>query len=208
MTPSLVIGIAGGTGSGKTTVVERLTAGVFGPQICVLPHDAYYRNFELLPKVTEEMRNWDHPDALDNRLFVEHIDQLRAGQPIDRPVYDFSVHHRTAETIRVTPRPILLLEGILLFAIPTICERISLRVYIDTPSDVRIVRRTVRDVEERGRTARSVVDQYIQTVRPMHEQFVEPSRYSAHLWIPWISDNPEAIEVLSARIAYELSQGR
>lgn len=201
MKPSLVLGIAGGSGSGKSTVVERLLKGPLGDQISLLPHDAYYFDAHQMPTLSDGVKNWDHPEALDNGLYLQHVRQLLAGEVVQRPVYDFARHCRSHDTVTVEPRPVLLLEGILLLAIPAIRDQISLRVYIDTPADLRVIRRTIRDIDERGRSASSVASQYESTVRPMHEQFVEPSRMSAHVWIPWISDNPAAIELLSARIA-------
>ena len=200
MKPRLVIGIAGGTGSGKSTLVERLLSGPDGKHISLLPHDAYYHSSNELPLTEDGAHNWDHPDALDNALYLDHIELLMAGKSINRPVYDFSAHRRALESIEVQPRPVLLLEGILLLAIPAIRDCIDLRVYIDTPADLRVMRRTIRDIDARGRSARSVADQYQSTVRPMHEQYVEPSRFAAHVWIPWITDNPEAVKLLSARI--------
>ena len=208
MKPTLVLGIAGGSGSGKSTVVDRLLKGPLGDQISLLPHDAYYFDAERMPTTAEGVKNWDHPEALDNQLYREHIRQLLAGQTVQRPIYDFARHAPSGDFVLVQPRPVLLLEGILLLAIPPIRDQIALRVYIDTPADLRIMRRTMRDIDERGRTAHSVASQYEATVRPMHEQFVEPSRTSAHVWIPWINDNPAAIELLTARITLAVQAGR
>lgn len=201
MKPRLVIGIAGGSGSGKTTFVDRLVHGPYAAFISVLPHDAYYLNATQLPTTDKGDRNWDHPEALDNALYLAHLNHLLAGHPVDQPVYDFARDCRSLQTVEVAPRPVLLLEGILLLALSAIRERIDLRVFIDTPADMRVIRRTVRDIDERGRTARSVAIQYEQTVRPMHEQFVEPSRHYAHVWIPWLNDNTAAVELVTTRIA-------
>ena len=201
MKPELIIGVAGGSGSGKSTIVERLMTGRFGPEIAILPHDAYYYDAEQLPLTAHGMRNWDHPEALENKLYLQHIEQLAGGQAIERPEYDFEHHVRAATQVTVQPKRILLLEGILLLAVPAIREMIDVRVYIDTPADLRVTRRMIRDIEQRGRTARSVTEQYESTVRPMHEQFVEPSRQFAHILIPWINDNPTAVELLEYRLA-------
>jgi uridine kinase len=201
MNPSFVIGIAGGSGSGKTTLIEKLIAGPYGPYLSLLPQDAYYHGSQSVPIAEDGTCNWDHPDALDNSLYVEHITRLLAGESVARPVYDFAGHHRLPQAVTVEPRPVLLLEGILLLAIPAIRDRIDLRVYMDTPADLRIVRRILRDINERGRTVQSVANQYQLTVRRMHEQYVKPSRYFAHVCIPWLNDNFAAVELLTVRIA-------
>lgn len=200
MQSELVVGIAGGSGSGKSTIVQRLMAGRLAQDIALMPHDAYYFDFDELPLTAHGLRNWDHPDALESELYGAHVRQLINGQSIERPEYDFERHVRTEQTVHVQPRRILLLEGILLFAVPALRELIDLRIYVDTPADLRITRRMIRDIEERGRTARSVTEQYESTVRPMHEQFVEPSRQHAHILIPWIVDNPTAVEMLEFRL--------
>ena len=201
MKPELVIGIAGGSGSGKSTIVDRLLVGRYGPDITVLPHDAYYLNADQLPLTAHGLRNWDHPDALENALFLKQIQELISGRAVDRPEYDFEHHVRAPHTVHVEPRRILLLEGILLLAVATVRDVIDLRIYIDTPADLRVMRRMIRDIEQRGRTARSVTEQYESTVRPMHEQFVEPSRQHAHILVPWINDNPTAVELIEYRLA-------
>ncbi len=201
MADTFVIGIAGGSGSGKTTLVEQILSSAHRDRISFLPHDHYYHNRERMPESVRALNNWDHPDTLDNDLFVQHVDRLLAGQRVERPIYDYASHSRSSQTIAVEPRPVLLLEGILLLAVPAIRERLHLRVFVDTPADLRVVRRMLRDIRERGRTIESVAEQYHTTVRPMHEQFVEPSRAHAHLIVPWIFHNDEAIRVLLARIA-------
>ena len=199
-----VIGVAGGSGSGKTTVVDLLRTSRFGDGLSVLPHDAYYLNREHMPDAVRDLENWDHPAALDHGLYLQHLDELLAGRAVEAPVYDFAEHRRSEQTRPVLPRRVLVLEGILLFAVPEICERIDLRVFVETPADLRVVRRTVRDLRERGRTLEFAMRQYETTVRPMHQQFVEPSRQQAHLIIPWIAHNPPAVELLLARIAQVL----
>ncbi len=198
--PELVIGIAGGSGSGKSTIVERLLQGPHGDQIALMPHDAYYYDYDQLPLTAHGLRNWDHPDALESRLYLQHVQQLVSGQAIERPEYDFAGHVRAQTTVTVQPKRILLLEGILLLAVPELREVLDLRIYVDTPADLRVTRRMLRDIEVRGRTVRSVVDQYESTVRPMHEQFVEPSRQHAHVLIPWVVDNPAAVRLLECRM--------
>ena len=195
-----VVGIAGGSGSGKTTVVERLVRAVGAGHVTLLPHDAYYLGAADMPAALRREGNWDHPDALDNRLYVRHIEELRAGRPVARPVYDFAAHDRRAETLTAAPRPILLLEGILLLAVPEVCDLIDLRVFVDTPDDLRALRRVRRDVSERGRTVESVEDQYVRSVRPMYRAFIEPSRSRAHVVLPWEFDNDAGVAVLAARL--------
>lgn len=203
--PRLVIGIAGGSGSGKTTLVQKLMNGPFGSQIALLSQDAYFRELSDLPMAATGEKNWDHPDSLDNTLFLKHIDQLLSGHPIDEPVYDYVEHKRLPYTIDVHPLPVLVLEGIHILAVPDIRNRIDIRVFIDTPADLRVVRRAIRDINQRGRSVQSVASQYQQTVRPMHEQYVEPSRHFAHVVIPWIIENEVAIDLLTARIAVAIS---
>jgi uridine kinase len=201
-----VIGIAGGSGSGKSTLVTQLTEGPFGPQISELPHDAYYLNFDGIQKTEDGAGNWDHPKSIENELYQAHVQSLIAGNSVHRPVYDFATHSRSPETVEVTAKPVLLLEGILLFAVEGIRDLIDLRVYVDTPGDLRLLRRTLRDSSERGRTMDDIAKQYQRTVRPMHAEFVEPSRHHAHLWIPWLNHNPVAVETITARIAAAVAQ--
>jgi uridine kinase len=198
--PMFVLGIAGGSGSGKSTIVEQLLHDIGDEFVAHLPHDAYYFNRTDMPPHVRETNNWDDPAALDNLLFVEHLRMLAAGRTIERPIYDFSTHSRTTETVRVVTKPVLIVEGILIFAIQPLRDLLHLKVFIDTPADLRILRRAERDVSERGRSLPSVIEQYIQTVRPMHDQFVEPSRRHADIVVPWELRNTIAISVLAAKI--------
>ncbi len=193
-----VIGIAGGSGSGKSTLVERLLA--CGGAVGHLPHDAYYLNRAEMPEDHRDSPNWDHPETLDSDLFIQHIDALKHGRAIERPTYDFANHCRCAETVCVQPTPVLLVEGILLFHVKPIRKRIDLKVYIDTPADLRILRRVQRDMTERDRTLESVVQQYHTSVRPMHDQFVEPSKRFADVVVPWELHNAQAVSLLAARV--------
>jgi uridine kinase len=178
----LIIGIAGGSGSGKTTIAEALVEAISG--VAFIKHDAYYRN---QPHLTFEERsrvNYDHPDSLETDLLVRHLEALRKGQPIDQPVYDFSQHMRSDATVTIAPAPVVVLEGILVLADAGLRGLMDLKVYVDTAADLRFVRRLDRDIKERGRSTDSVLEQYLSTVRPMHEEFVEPSKRHADIIIP------------------------
>jgi uridine kinase len=199
-----IIGIAGGSGSGKTTIVERLLSAADLPGVAHLPHDAYYRNREDMPEELQANPNWDDPATLDNDLFIEHIEQLKKGHAVRRPTYDFAHHRRAAETVVVPPGAVLLVEGILLYAIPKIRRKIALKVFIDTPADLRILRRMKRDIHERERTVDTVVEQYLATVRPMHDMHVEPSKKYADVVIPWELHNEQAIALVAARVREHL----
>ncbi|OWK41736.1 Uridine kinase [Fimbriiglobus ruber] len=179
-----------------------MTEGKYGTAISVLTHDSYYLDKDRLPIALVQEENWDHPHTLDNALFVEHIERLKRGQAVTRPVYDFKIHARLDVTEPVLSRPVLILDGVLLLAVPEIREQIDLRVYVDTPPDERLARRLLRDVAERGRTFASVVSQFRKAVRPMHNCFVEPSRSHAHIIVPWDSDggNRVAVEVVVSHI--------
>ncbi len=197
----VVIGIAGGSGSGKTTVLRKIVEA-FGPAyIAVLEHDAYYRDLSHLPFEERVQVNFDHPDALETELLRAHLDALLAGKPIEKPVYNFTTHTRAPYTIRVEPRPVIILEGILVLAEPLLRERMDIKLYVDAPDDVRLIRRIRRDMEERGRTIESILAQYERTVRPMHLEFVEPSKRLADVIIPGGGYNQVAIDMVLARIA-------
>lgn len=179
------VAIAGGSGSGKTSLTRALV-GLLGRDRCaVLDHDSYYRDLAHLPPEVRADANFDHPESLENDLMAQHIERLRLGLPVERPVYDFTTHTRRAGTTRVEARPVILCEGILLLAVAELRSAFDLRVFVDTPADVRALRRVRRDIVERGRTVESVVHQYLESVRPMHERFVEPARASADLVLGW-----------------------
>lgn len=179
------VAIAGGSGSGKTSLTKALAASLGSDQCAVLDHDSYYRDLAHLPLADRAGFNFDHPDSLESGLLAEHLDRLRLGHGIERPCYDFKTHTRRTETTRVEPRPVVLCEGILLLAVPELRNTFDLRIFVDTPADVRALRRVQRDIVERGRTVQSVVQQYLGSVRPMHEEFVEPARATADLVLGW-----------------------
>jgi len=197
---ALVIAVAGGTGSGKTTVARRILQRVGAEHIAYIPHDAYYRDHGHLPPHERDQVNYDHPDSLESELLVEQLKELRAGQAIEIPVYDFTTHTRTPQTHRVEPAPVVLVEGILIFAEPDLRDLFDVMLYVDTDADVRFIRRLQRDIEERGRSVESVCQQYLATVRPMHLEFVEPSKRYANVIIPEGGFNEVAIEMVAARI--------
>ena len=201
---TMVLGIAGGTGSGKTTLTRRLKER-FGDQISVISHDNYYKRQDELTYEQRCLTNYDHPDAFDTDLMVEHLKALKAGETVLCPVYDFSQHNRSDDFIQIRPAPVILVEGILIFASPELCDLMDIKVYVDTDVDVRILRRIVRDVKKRGRTLDSVVTQYLTTVKPMHEQFVEPSKRRADLIIPEGGKNQVAVEMLIHRLESHLA---
>jgi uridine kinase len=202
---SLIIGISGGTGSGKTTVANRILETVRASEVVFIQQDSYYRNLKDLPLDYQQVANFDHPDALDNDLLVNHVRKLRAGEPIDLPIYDFRTHTRLNETRAVDPKPIVIVEGILIFADPRLLEQLDIKVFVDTPDDIRFIRRLRRDIAERGRTVESVIEQYIGTVRPMHMQFVEPSKRYADVIIPEGGHNLVSIDLISGKIRERLA---
>jgi len=196
----LVIGICGGTGSGKTTITERIISALSPESVLVLQQDHYYKNFPHLPLEERAWQNFDHPDALDTPLFIEHVRQLREGRPIDRPVYDFTKHERASDTVRMNPSLALILEGILIFENKTLCDLMDIKIFVDTDADLRFIRRLSRDICERGRTVESVVNQYLATVRPMHMEFVEPSKRHADVIIPEGGNNEVGIDLVIQKI--------
>jgi uridine kinase len=203
---SLIIGICGGTGSGKTTVANRILESVSASEVVFIQQDSYYRNLTDLPLDYRNIANFDHPDALDNDLLVNHVRRLKAGEAVELPVYDFRTHSRLNETRHVDPKPIVIVEGILIFADPRLLEQMDIKVFVDTPDDIRFIRRLRRDLDERGRTVESVIEQYVATVRPMHMQFVEPSKRHADVIIPEGGHNLVSIDLLSGKIRERLAR--
>ena len=202
---SLIIGISGGTGSGKTTIANRILESVSASEVVFIQQDSYYRNITDLPLDYRHIANFDHPDALDNDLLVNHVRRLKAGEAVDLPLYDFRTHTRMSETRHVEPKPIVIVEGILIFADPRLLEQMDIKVFVDTPDDIRFIRRLRRDLDERGRTVESVIEQYVVTVRPMHMQFVEPSKRHADVIIPEGGHNLVSIDLLSGKIRERLA---
>ncbi len=199
----LVIGIAGGSGSGKTTLMKNLIAK-FGPQITVLSHDNYYKRHDELTYEERCLLNYDEPAAFDTSLMVYQLDQLRHGHAIDCPVYDFTVHNRSDETITVTPERVIIVEGILIFENKELRDLMDIKIYVDTDADIRICRRIKRDVNKRGRSLESVILQYQQTVKPMHEKYVEPSKKHADLVVPEGGKNVVALAMIEGCIRSHL----
>jgi uridine kinase len=195
-----IIGIAGGTGSGKTTVANVILDRVGPQRIAYLPHDAYYRDEDDLPRAHHNLINWDHPDALETELMVAHVRALRAGQPVELPLYDFTTNRRTGQTVHVAPQPIVVVEGILIFADSVLRGLFDMKIFVDTDPDLRFIRRLQRDLAERGRTTDSVVQQYLSTVRPMHLEFVEPSKRYADIIVPEGGRNEVAMGMIVARL--------
>jgi len=201
----MIIGICGGTGSGKTTVANRILESVCAREVVFIQQDSYYRNLKDLPLDFRQVANFDHPDALDNELLIHHVRKLKNGEAIDLPIYDFKTHSRLNETRPVDPKPILIVEGILIFSEPRLLELMDIKVFVDTPDDIRFIRRLRRDIAERGRTVDSVIEQYTATVRPMHMQFVEPSKRYADVIIPEGGHNLVSIDLLSGKIRERLA---
>ena len=192
----LVIGIAGGSGSGKTTVAQEILQRVGPERIAFLQHDSYYKDLSELPPRQRAEVNFDHPDSLETDLLIEHIAALREGKAVEVPIYDFATHSRTKKTFTVQPRRVILVEGILIFTERALREMLDLKIFVDTDSDIRFIRRLERDIHERGRTTDSVIKQYMHTVRPMHLEFVEPSKRYADIILPQGGHNAVAVELL------------
>lgn len=197
-----VVGVAGGTGAGKTTVAAAIIGAVGLDRVAVLPEDAYYREYAHLTEAERAGINWDHPDAIEVELLLDHIHQLLEGRPIERPVYDFAAYARLPETVHVEPRPVVLVEGILIYVDERLRDTFDVRVFVDTDPDLRFIRRLKRDVELHGRTVESVVGQYLATVRPMHLAFVEPEKRFADIIVPEGGENLVAIELLRGAILH------
>ena len=200
----MVIGVAGGTGSGKTTITGKI-AERLGADVTIITHDAYYREHHELSYDERVLLNYDHPDAYETELLVEHLAKLRAGHSVEVPVYDFVTYDRSDEVTLVHPSRVIIVEGIVIFHEPALRELMDIKAFVDADADVRILRRIMRDVRERGRTLESVVSQYLATVKPMHEAFVEPSKRFADIIIPEGGQNIVALDMLVSRIAAHLS---
>jgi len=199
-TTHIIIGVAGGTGSGKTTVSEAILDRVGRDEIAYLQHDSYYRDRSFLPPEERANANFDHPDALESELLAQHLRSLKVGQNVEVPLYDFTSHTRRHETVRVEARNVILVEGILIFAEKALRELMDIKVFVDTDADVRFIRRLQRDISERGRTVESVIRQYTETVRPMHLEFVEPSKRYADIIVPEGGFNVTAIDMIVAKV--------
>ena len=196
----LVIGIAGGSGSGKTTVAQEILQRVGPERIAFLQHDSYYKDLSGLPPAQRVDVNFDHPHSLETELLIQHIASLRDGESVEVPIYDFATHSRTNQTFTVQPRRVILVEGILIFTEATLRDMFDVKIFVDTDSDVRFIRRLERDITERKRTTESVIKQYQSTVRPMHMEFVEPSKRYADVIIPEGGHNTAALDMVTARV--------
>jgi uridine kinase len=203
----LVIGIAGGTGSGKTTLVKNLAA-LFHDEVTILSHDNYYKRHDELTLEERGQLNYDEPEAFDTSLMAYQLDCLRHGKAVECPVYDYAIHNRSDETIHIVPRSVIIVEGIMIFENEPLRNLMDIRIFVDTDADVRLCRRIKRDVNKRGRTMQSVLDQYQATVKPMHEKFVEPSKRYAHIIVPEGGKNEVAIDMIVGRIRRHLNGGK
>jgi len=198
--PPIIIGLAGGSGSGKTTVAQSVRAAAPGRTVAILHHDSYYHDHSHLPMAERARINYDHPAAFETELLIAHLETLRRGEPVDVPVYDYATHGRTGEVRHVEPADIVFVEGILVLENPALRELMDMRIYVDVDDDERFIRRLQRDVRERARTLESVVDQYLGVVKPMHLQFVEPSKRHAHIIVPEGGHNRVALDLLCSMI--------
>lgn len=205
--PILVIGIAGGTGSGKTTLMKNIVQH-FSGRVTVVSHDNYYRRRDDMPFEERCKLNYDEPSAFDTDLMVAHLNQLRCGQEIECPVYDFAIHNRSDQTIHLVPKNVIIVEGILIFENKALRDLMDIRIFVDTDADIRLCRRIRRDVNKRGRTLESVLTQYQDTVKPMHEKYVEPSKKFADLLVPEGGKNPVALDMIMGRIQQHLDNAQ
>ena len=196
-----IIGIAGGTGSGKTTVVRKLIERLPKGEVVVIPQDSYYKDSSHVPAEERQNINFDHPDAFEWPLLAKHIEQLKKGQAVEQPIYDYITSSRLQETVHVEPKEIIIVEGIMTFVDPVLTKCFDIKIFVDTDADIRFIRRLLRDVEERGRTVPSVVEQYCTTVKPMHEKYVEPSKKNADIIVLEGGHNQVALDLLIHKIA-------
>lgn len=201
----MVIGIAGGTGSGKTTITKKMIQH-FGSDVSVIHHDNYYKAHHDMSYEERSKLNYDHPDSFDTDMLVEAVKELKRGHSVVCPVYDYTVHDRSDKTVTVNPAKVVIVEGILIFSCKELCRQMDIKIYVDTDADVRILRRIMRDVRDRGRSLDSVVNQYLSTVKPMHEQFVEPSKRNADIIIPEGGHNLVAMEMVMERVRAHLQR--
>lgn len=203
---SLIIGIAGGTGSGKTTVTQKILKHLDEENVVVIAHDSYYRDLGSFRNQSPDQINFDHPDSLESDLLARHLANLKAGKPIDQPLYDFTTNRRKQETKRLESKPIVIVEGILLFVEKELRDLMDIKIFIDADADERLIRRIRRDIQERGRSVDSIMSQYMKTVKPMHLQFVEPSKHWADMIIPRGAENDIAIDMVVTKIRSMLLQ--
>lgn len=203
MSNIMVIGIAGGTGSGKTTITRRLIER-FGGDVSVIHHDNYYKAHHNMPYEERALLNYDHPDAFDTDMLIEHLKLLKLGKSVQCPVYDYSIHDRTEKTITIRPTRVIIVEGILIYENRELCDQMDIKIFVDADADVRILRRIVRDVRDRGRSLESVINQYLSTVKPMHEAFVEPSKRRADVIVPEGGHNLVALDMVIQRVRAHL----
>ena len=201
----MVVGIAGGTGSGKTTITKKLMQR-FGGDVSVIYHDNYYKAHHNMSYEERSKLNYDHPDSFDTDLLIQAVKDLKAGRSVTCPVYDYTIHDRTDKTITIKPTKVIVVEGILIFQSRELCQQMDIKIYVDTDADVRILRRITRDVRDRGRSLESVINQYLSTVKPMHEQFVEPSKRNADIIIPEGGHNQVALDMVMERVRAHLEK--
>ncbi len=204
----MIIGICGGTGSGKTTIARKIVETVGAKNVVLIEQDSYYRNLADMPLDERHQANFDHPDAIDSEMLVNHLLRLKQGLTVEMPLYDFKTHTRSNKIETIEPRPVVIVEGILIFAEPRVLDLLDMRVFVDTPDDIRFIRRLRRDTTERGRTMESVIDQYYRTVRPMHFEFVEPSKRHADVIIPEGAQTGISVEFLCSMVREKLQEER
>lgn len=200
----MIIGICGGTGSGKTTIARAIVEAVGGSNVVLVEQDSYYRNLADMPLDERHQANFDHPDSIDSDMLVNHLMRLKQGLTVEMPLYDFKTHTRSDRIEIIEPKPVVIVEGILIFAEPRVLGLLDMRVYVDTPDDIRFIRRLKRDIAERGRTTESVIDQYYRTVRPMHHEFVEPSKRYADIIIPEGANSSMTLDLLASMVREKL----